>query len=64
MRYVIAESFDQTEVNHFFEADIVPKIGNALKTSSGKWYRIKDVGWTMDAFDHHPNVRVLLSRIS
>ncbi|MDO8608610.1 MAG: hypothetical protein Q7R40_18920 [Phaeospirillum sp.] len=64
MRYVISESFDKTEVNHFFEADIVPKIGNAVRTRSGKWYRIEDVGWTIDHFDHHPNVRVLLTRIS
>ena len=64
MRYVIAESFDKSEVNRFFEADIVPKIGRAIKTRGGKWYQIKDVGWTIDAFDHHPNVRVLLKRLS
>lgn len=63
MRYVISESFDKSEVNRYFEADIVPKIGRAIKTRGGKWYRIKDVGWTIDAFDHHPNVQVLLSRI-
>jgi len=63
MRYVITESFDKSELNRCFEADIVPKIGKAIKTRSGKWYRINDVGWTMDPFDHHANVRVLISRM-
>ncbi|CAA7620723.1 conserved hypothetical protein [Candidatus Terasakiella magnetica] len=63
MRYVISESFDKSEVNRYFEADIAPTIGKAIRTRAGKWYRIKDVGWTIDSFDHHPNVQVLLARI-
>ena len=63
MKYVIAESYDRTEVNKFFNSDMVPKIGRAIKTKSGKWYRIKDVGWIVNAFDHSPDIRVLLKRI-
>lgn len=63
MRYLITESFDKSEVNRCFEADIFPTIGKTIKTRSGKWYFIKDVGWTIDPFDHHPNVRVLLKRV-
>ncbi len=63
MRYVISESFDTKEVNRFFWSDITPKIGKAIKTRSGKWYRIKDVGWTINAFDHTPDIQVLLKRI-
>ncbi|OAN54052.1 hypothetical protein A6A04_12465 [Paramagnetospirillum marisnigri] len=63
MRFVISESFDKSEVNRYFESDMFPKVGQSFKTRSGKWYRIKDVGWTMDAFDHHPNIQVLLTRI-
>ncbi len=63
MRYVISESFDKAEVNRYFEADIAPTIGKTIRTRTGKWYRIKDVGWTIDAFDHRPNIKVLLKRI-
>jgi hypothetical protein len=63
MRYVIHESFDKSELNHYFESEMFPKVGHAIRTRSGKWYRIKDVGWTMDPFDHSPNVKVLLARI-
>lgn len=63
MRYVISESFDKNEVNRYFESDMFPKVGHSIKTRSGKWYCIKDVGWTIDPFDHHPNVQVLLKRI-
>ncbi len=63
MRYVINESFDKSELNRYFESDMFPKVGHAIKTRSGKWYRIKDVGWTMDEFDHCPNIQVLLKRI-
>ena len=63
MRYVIQESFDKSEINRCFDADICPTIGKALRTRSGKWYRIKDVAWYSDPFDHHPNIQVLLKRI-
>ncbi len=63
MLYVVSESFDRSELNKAFEWDIFPKVGTAVKTRSGKWYRIKDVGWVIDPFDHHPNIRVLLKRI-
>jgi len=64
MRYVIAESYESSEVNRFFISDMVPKIGKAIKTRGGKWYRIKDVGWTINSFDHTPDIQVLLTRIS
>jgi hypothetical protein len=63
MRYVIEESYDKSEINRCFEADIPPRIGRSLRTRAGKWYRIKDVAWFDDPFDHHPCVRVLLKRI-
>jgi hypothetical protein len=63
MRYVIHESFDKSELNHYFESDMFPKAGLAIRTRSGKWYRIKDVGWTIDPFDHSPSIKVLLTRI-
>lgn len=63
MRYLIHESFDKSELNRCFEADICPTIGKKIRTRSGKWYRIKDVAWYTDPFDHHPNIRVLLKRI-
>ncbi len=62
MRYVIAESFDKSEVNHFFEADIPPRIGETLRSRTGKLYRIKEIAWYRDPLDHGQNVRVLLSR--
>ncbi len=62
MRYVIAESFDKSEINHFFEADIPPRIGEALRSKAGKVYRIKEIAWYRDPFDRGQNVRVLLSR--
>lgn len=62
MRFVIAESFDKTEVNHYFEADIPCRIGNRILARSGRVYRVKDIGWRIDTFDHTPNVRVLLTR--
>jgi len=63
MRFVITESFDRNEVNRYFLSDMVPKVGKELKTRSGKWYRIKDVGWTINEFDRTPDIRVLLKRI-
>jgi hypothetical protein len=62
MRYVIAESFDASEINHYFEADIAPRIGETLRSKNGRLYRIKDVACYPDPFDHQPNVRVLLKR--
>jgi hypothetical protein len=62
MRYVITESFDKTEVNHFFEADIPCRIGNKIRAKSGRVYRIKDIAWNQNSFDDTPDVRVLLKR--
>lgn len=63
MRYLINETFDASELNRCFDADICPTIGKKIRTQSGKWYRIKDIVWFDDPFDHHPNIRVLLKRI-
>ncbi|CAA7611908.1 conserved hypothetical protein [Magnetospirillum sp. LM-5] len=62
MRFVITESFDKTEVNHYFEADIPCRIGNLIRARSGRVYRVEDIGWRLDNFDHTPDVRVLLKR--
>ncbi|MBF0323529.1 MAG: hypothetical protein HQL42_00515 [Alphaproteobacteria bacterium] len=62
MRFFIAESFDKTEVNHYFEADIPCRIGNRIRARSGRVYRVEDIGWRTDSFDHTPDVRVLLKR--
>lgn len=62
MRFVVTESFDKSEVNHFFDADISCRIGGIIKSRSGKIYRVEDVAWHNDTFDHMPNVRVLLRR--
>lgn len=62
MRYVITESFDKAEINHYFDADIPPRIGETLRSRSGKLYRIKEIAWYRDPFDSGQNVRVLLSR--
>ncbi len=63
MRFVISESFDKSEINRYFESDLFPKVGQSIRTRSGKCYCIKDVGWTIDEFDRHPNIQVLLKRI-
>ncbi len=63
MRYVISESFDRSEVNKYFEADIAPSIGKTIKSRNGNWYRVQDVAWHLDDFDDHASVRVLLKRI-
>lgn len=63
MRYVIAQSFEKSEVNHFFRSDMIPKIGRSIKTKKGKWYRIMDIGWVVGEFDKRPDIRVFLQRI-
>lgn len=63
MRYVITQSFDKSEVNHYFRSDMIPKIGRSIKSKMGKWYRIMDIGWVEGEFDHRPDIRVLLQRI-
>jgi len=62
MRFVVAESFDKSEINHFFDAEISCRIGGVIKSRSGKIYRVEDFAWHTDTFDHTPNVRVLLKR--
>ncbi len=62
MRFVIAESFDRTELNHYFEADIAPRIGERIKARSGRIYRVKDVGFSVNPLDDEIDVRVLLRR--
>jgi hypothetical protein len=63
MRYVVSESFDQSEVNKYFEADIAPTIGKTFRTRGGKWYRVQDVACYTDAIDDLTSVRVLLKRL-
>ncbi|MBI5164597.1 MAG: hypothetical protein HY985_11935 [Magnetospirillum sp.] len=63
MRFVVAESFDKNEINRFFEADIPPRIGERLRTTNGRLYRITDVGWQADPFDGSPAIRVYLQRL-
>ncbi len=62
MRYIIANSFDKSEVNHAFEADIVPRIGRVVRSKSGHVYRVTDIVWYPDPVDHLQNVRALLRR--
>jgi hypothetical protein len=62
MRFVIDESFDKNEVNHYFDADIPCRIGHRIRARSGKVYRVKDVAWQVDTFDQCPDIRVLLKR--
>lgn len=62
MRFVIAESFDKSEINHFFEAEVSCRIGGVIKSKSGKIYRVEDIAWHNNTYDHTPNVRVLLKR--
>jgi hypothetical protein len=64
MRFLIEESFDRTEVNHYFEADIAVRIGGTLRTKAGKTYRVKDIAFFRDSLDRSQNVRVLLKRLS
>lgn len=63
MRFVISESFDNDEVNHFFDADIPFTIGEILRTRAGRAYRVKDVAWQTDSWDEDRDVRVLLKRV-
>lgn len=63
MRYVVTESFDKSEVNKYFEADIAPAIGKTIKSRTGKWYRVQDVACYTDDVDEFASVRVLLKRI-
>ena len=62
MRFVVTESFDKAEINHYFDAEISCRIGGVIKSRSGKIYRVADVAWHSDTIDHTPNVRVLLKR--
>ena len=62
MRYVIANSFDQSEVNRYFESEVPPRIGGTVRSKAGKVYRIQDICWYTDSFDHGKTVRVLVSR--
>lgn len=62
MRFVVTESFDKAEINHFFDAEISCRIGGVIKSRSGKVYRVSDVAWHNNTNDHTPNVRVLLTR--
>lgn len=63
MRFVIAESFENEEVNHFFEANIPFTIGEIIRSRSGKVYRVKDVAWQHDSWDEDHDLRVLLKRV-
>jgi hypothetical protein len=62
MRFVIAESFDRTELNHYFEADIAPRIGERIRSRSGRMYRVQDVEFAVRDLDEEIDVRVLLRR--
>ena len=62
MRYVVTESFDKSELNRYFEADIAPRIGGTLRSKNGRVYRIKEIAWDSSPFDEDPNVRVLVAR--
>ena len=62
MRFVIMESFDTTEVNRFFEADISFRIGETFNSTSGKIYRVKDIAVDGDETDQVHDMRVLVRR--
>ena len=62
MRFVIAESFDKSEINRCFDADISCRIGGLVKTSSGKIYRVQDVVFHAGSSPSSLNVRALLKR--
>jgi len=47
MRYVITESAGPKEVDHFFEADTTPRIGQAI-LRAGRSYEVIDI-------EVHPN---------
>jgi hypothetical protein len=42
MRYVITESADPKEVDHFFEAETTPRIGQAI-LRGGRSYEVIDI---------------------
>jgi hypothetical protein len=42
MRYVITESADPKEVDHFFETDTMPRIGQAI-LRGGRSYEVIDI---------------------
>lgn len=64
MRFLIDESFDRSEINHFFVAEIAPCIGQCLRARSGKVYRVTDIGFEEDNdSDDEPVIRVLLKRV-
>jgi len=64
MRFLIDESFDSREVNHYFDADLSVRIGGTVCTRTGKQYRVKDIAFFRDSADKSQNVRVLLKRLS
>jgi len=63
MRFVITESFDKTEVNRYFEAEMSFRIGGILNSKTGKVYHVQDVALLANEFDGHDDVRVLLKRV-
>lgn len=62
MNFLIDESFDRSEINCSFEADIAPCIGQRLRVRSGKVYRVKDIGFAAGRSDDGPSIHVLLKR--
>jgi len=63
MRFLIDESFDRNEINHFFVADVAPRIGQLMRARSGRLYRVKDIGFEANALDDEPAIHVLLKRV-
>ena len=64
MRYVIRESPDSGEKNHYFESEIMPVIGHTVGHGS-RFYEVMDIE-VVDplARESAQDVRVLVRRIS
>jgi hypothetical protein len=46
------------------QADVVYGIGGTVRTKSGKKFRVKDIAFYSDPFDHGQNIWVVLKRLS
>lgn len=63
MRYVIKESPDRGERNHYFESSVMPIIGHTVGHNR-RYYEVMDIEFAdhFDAMDAQ-NVRVLVRRL-